>query len=244
MGRGAGVKICVPSYRRAKNCIAAKWLKRAVIFCHDFEEHEYRRANQNGVCAIPDRLAGKGMAVIRNAILDRVNEDVLMVDDDVEGIQRFEGGTARRVLSEAEVYGFIEDGFRMAKEARTVLWGVNVNEAKKFYRQYTPFSFSSIVLGTWFGVRKTALRFDPRLGLKEDYDFCVQVLNKYRRILRFNKYHYLAGHLDQEGGCSRYRSMGEEEKQLKILVGKWGREIVRYELPDTNPVIRVPIPGV
>jgi hypothetical protein len=34
------------------------------------------------------------------------------------------------------------------------------------------------------------IRYDERIPLKEDYDLSLQHLNKFRKVLRFNKYFY------------------------------------------------------
>jgi hypothetical protein len=237
--------ICIPSYKRAKDCKAANWLTKAVICCHKFESEQYRKNNKNRILIMPDDLAGKGMAVIRNWIVDNVkSKNTLMIDDDVTCIGYYED-EERHKFTESQVYEFIKNGFRMCKEAGTVLWGINLLEDKKAYREYSPFSLSSVVLGPFMGIIKThEVRFDERLGLKEDYDYSLQVLNKFRKILRFNKYHYIVGHLVGQGGCISYRTSKAEMTQRELFEKKWGKSIVRFREKDTNPVIRVPIPGI
>jgi len=236
--------IYVPSYKRARNCKAAQWLKQAIICCHKFERKEYAKLNKNEIMVIPDKLAGKGMATIRNWILDNAKSfRVLMIDDDVSSIGFFENQIKHK-LTESQVYQFIDNGFRMCKELGTMLWGVNLLNDKKAYREYSPFSLSSVILGPFFGVFKNSIRFDETLGLKEDYDYSLQVLNQYRKILRFNKYHYITEHLIGKGGCIAYRTSDSEIEQRQALVKKWGSKIVRFKGKDTNPVITVPITGI
>lgn len=237
--------IYIPSYKRAKDCKAAQWLSEAVICCHEFEAEEYSKHNQNKIMTIPDELAGKGMATIRNWILNCAmhNEDVLMVDDDVTKVGYFEQ-RKRHALTEQQVYEFIENGFRMCREAGTILWGINLLEDKQAYREYAPLSLSSVVLGPFMGIINNSLRFDDELGLKEDFDYSIQVLNKYRKILRFNKYHYSVGHLVGKGGCISYRTSQREKEQMKRLVKKWGNKIVKFKDGDVNPMIKVPISGI
>ena len=236
--------IFIPSYKRPNDCKAAKLLSRAVICCHDSEAAEYGKCNENVVLPIPDDLAGKGMAVIRNWILDNSPDDeVLMVDDDVLVIGYFENQQKLR-FNEAEIYEVIEDGFRMCREIGSVLWGLNLLVDKQAYREYSPFSLSSVVLGPFMGIIKSGLQFDARLGLKEDFDFSLQVLNCHRKILRFNKYHYIVGHLTGKGGCISYRTKWKEQAQRSLLTKKWGRRIVKFKGNDTNPIINVPIGGI
>jgi len=242
--------IAIPSYKRHDNCQTAKYLKKAVIFCHEFEVKDYEKCNDNLVVSIPDELQGKGMGIIRNYILDHSDEEVLMMDDDVSYVGLYDKGILIK-LNEQEVYDFIESGFRMCRELGTTLWGVNLQSDKKFYREYSPFSLTSVVLGPFFGViNDHDLRFDEDLGLKEDYDFSIQVANKYRKILRFNKYHYSCGHIKLKGGCASYRTMQKEHDQAIAFQKKWGSSIITIQRKtqggnlSINPVVFLPIKGI
>lgn len=236
--------IFIPSYKRSNDCKAGKLLSKAVICCHEFEADEYRAQNSNRIMQIPDNLAGKGMATVRNWILDNSPDDhILMVDDDVSSIGYFEGKEKIR-LNEYQVYNFVENAFRMCSEAGTVLWGVNLLDDKKAYREYSPFSLCSVVLGPFMGIIRNELRFDINLGLKEDFDYSIQVLNEYRKILRFNKYHYTVGHLIGKGGCISYRTKAKEKDQRNQLIKKWGSKIIKFKKDDVNPIVNVPISGI
>lgn len=98
---------------------------------------------------------------------------------------------------------------------------------------------------------------DKRIPLKEDYDMTIQQLNKYRRVLRLNKFFYIVKQAEQIGGVAQIRNFKNEQKQLSLLQKKWGSEIVRIDNNnrshnltkeknkiDFNPVIRVPIKGI
>jgi hypothetical protein len=95
------------------------------------------------------------------------------------------------------------------------------------------------------------------LPLKEDYDMTIQQLNKYRKVLRVNKFFYDVKQSEQAGGCADYRNMDKEKEQLRLLQKKWGSDIVRSDNNDRshnlkkkkrqidyNPIIKVPIKGI
>jgi len=242
--------IAVPSYKRALNCKTAKLLKKAVIFCHEFEAEEYKKHNKNEIITIPDDLKGKGMARIRNYILDNSPEEVVMMDDDINHIGYYEGNEMIK-MEEKEVYELIDKGFQMCRDLKTTLWGLNLQSDKKFYREYSPFSFSSVVLGPFFAIIKDPhIRFDEKLGLKEDYDYALQVLNKYRKILRMNKYHYSCDHITAKGGCASYRTIKKEEEQAITFQKKWGDRVVTIKRKtqngnlSINPIVQIPIKGI
>jgi hypothetical protein len=132
---------------------------------------------------------------------------------------------------------------------------------KSAYRENTPFSYLSPILGTFCGIfSDSVIRYDERFSLKEDYDFFLQHVNKYRGAMRFNAYQYIVDHKKLAGGCATYRNMQKEIEQFNLLKRKWGEDIVatqhvdgrhqnesrnsRKHKFDTNPLIRVPIDGV
>ena len=238
--------IYIPSYKRPTDCLTARVFKSAVICCHEFEAEEYRKNNTNKILVMPDSICGQGMAKIRNWIVDHAEEEyIVLMDDDIASMGYYEG-KQRYEYSDEEWQAFIVNAFVMCEEAGTVLWGVNLLEDKKAYREYSPFSFLSIVLGPCMGIilRGNNIRFDEELGLKEDYDYALQVLNKHRRILRFNKVHYRGKHIKGSGGCIAYRTSEKEEQQRKRFQEKWGSRIVKFKQGDINPIIQVPINGI
>ena len=244
-------EIAIPSYKRPDRCKSAQRLSKAIIYVHEFEADEYRHYNNNEVRVIPDELQGKGMATIRNYILDHSKGDrVLMVDDDLNKFGYYEE-CEQVIMKEAELYAFIQMAFDMCEEMGTRLWGVNLQSDKKFYREYSPISLSSVILGPFMGIIKDPkIRFDERLGLKEDYDYSLQILNKYRRIMRLNKYHYMSDHIKTAGGCATYRTSEKEERQAALFQKKWGPKIVKIKRntqggnQSINPVVTVPINGI
>ena len=118
------------------------------------------------------------------------------------------------------------------------------------YNHSRPFSTTGIILGPFScHLRGSECRYDERIPLKEDYDIALQHLNKYRKILRFNKYHYECKQSVQAGGCAVIRNYQTEKAQFDLLRRKWGKDIVREDKGskkefDYNPIIKVPICGI
>jgi hypothetical protein len=95
------------------------------------------------------------------------------------------------------------------------------------------------------GFADCPLRFDERLNLKEDYDIFLQVIHKYHKALRFNKYHYIVDHLNKSGGVVSYRTMDREKAQLELMQEKWGKKVIRFDIKKSvNPKIYVPLKGI
>lgn len=258
MNAAAEIRAFSPSYQRgARRCETAEYLPFVKMVVHEFEAEEYVRSGHE-VVVCPDALRGN-IARVRNWILE-TNQDcrgVVMIDDDCTGVWRWEKQRARK-LDAGEVDELIEAGFGMAEQWGAGLWGINMVFDKGAYRENTPFCTVRPVLGSFCGVRPGPVRYDERFNLKEDYDFYLQQLNKYRIVLRINPYQYLVKHNQQTGGCAGYRSVKAEREQFERLRKKWGSRIVRTDHGeskasvrngkektfDPNPMIAAPIPGV
>jgi hypothetical protein len=242
------MRIITPTYKRAGKIKAIELFKtELVIACHEFELSEYKKAYpDNEFMVLPDDIGGN-MGKVRNYILHNCNTDhLVMIDDDVTKVGYHEDN--KQITMELpRILEFLEEGFNIASSVGTALWGINLQSDPKFYREYSPFSFLSPVLGPFCCINTTdnLLEYDERLGLNEDYDFALQALYHYHKIVRFNKYYYMAGHLDESGGCGAYRTLKKEREQALTMVKKWGNDVVSYDFSkSTNPRINIPIKGI
>jgi len=182
-------------------------------------------------------------------------------DDDVKGLVMTEGmhkvegkehdkATEKIMLSEDQAERVIIDGFNLADQWGCVLWGLNVNTDGRNYQQYKPFALTQMVWGPFQGHLEHSLLCDERMGTKEDYDMSLQALNKYRKILRLNKFAYDCEHGSNKGGIVAMRTMGKEMQDCRAIEKKWSRWIIKYPLyPKSktdllNSNVHVPIAGV
>lgn len=244
--------IAIPSYKRADCLKTTEWLKSAKVIVPESQRQEYEELNEGiEIVGIPDDQDGN-IGKKRNAILNLYKgEDVLMLDDDIIYVGYYEDDKIVRANEEFFI-DFAENMFQMAKDMGTIMWGVGFNSAQRFYHTFAPFSLSSVILGPLTGIVNIddELRYEERLSPKEDYDFALQVLKKYRKILRYNKWHYSCGHIANKGGIVGMRNSEDELKKGLMLQEKWGSKIVdigRKALggQDTiNPIVRPPIKGI
>ena len=217
-------------------------------------EAEAYKATGKNVMECPDEVQGNP-ARVRNWILDNCGESVLILDDDIRWLSRWERQRECR-LRPSEAMEFIEHGFSMAEQMGAKLWGVSPLRDKGAYMEYTPVNLTKYVGSPFHGHLNNECRYDEELPQKLDYDMSLQVLNRYRRILRFNAF-YLLRAASLRGGCSRMRTLNREKEQFRRLQQKWGRRIVRRDsgesrqkgrraekIQDTDPILKVPIGGV
>lgn len=86
-------------------------------------------------------------------------------------------------------------------------------------------SKNTFCIGDMLFVKPNDLRFDTLLTLKEDYDYTLQHLSKYKNCFRYQKYLFEFEHYKNKGGAVDYRTEQEEQKNIKILFAKWGNKI-------------------
>lgn len=239
------MKIYIPSYKRAGRVKTRITLGGAgIIACHEFEEDEYREKEGGKISVIPDSLRGN-ISKVRNWILDHcVDRELVMMDDDISEIG-YHQDMKLHEMSPDEIMFFLNKGYVIARELSLTLWGINLQYAPKFYREFSPLSFLSPVCGTFSCHLNPKLKYDESLFLNEDYDFFLKTIQTERKVMRWNRYYYIAGHLDEVGGCGSYRLKETEIEQSKKMVERWGNKVLRYDLKKTlNPRVRVPIRGI
>ena len=240
------IKIITPSYKRSDNVKARMVFEdKLIIACHEFEEKEYRRDNPNNeIMVLPDSIRWN-MAKVRNYIKFNCGSKYLvMCDDDVEALWVFEDMEMKNNFDLEKTMAFLKNWFEMCEELGTTLWWVNMLKDRLAYREYAPFSLLCPILwplSCHINV-DDGLKYDERLWLNEDYDYSMQVIWKYHKNLRFNKYYYEAGHLTEKGGCGSYRVLDEEKRQAEIMIRKRGNKVVKYDFSkSTNPRIYIPL---
>ncbi len=257
------ISFCCPSYRRPK-VETLDYLPYVKVFVDHKEYDDYVAANPKGamIVSCPEGVQGN-VSRIRNYILrtefEAGADAVVLMDDDVKYMAYWEKDEPV-IISQEIMPVWVEKYIRMCKEMGFYLWGVNLNTDKWMYKECTPFSTVSVVLGP-FGCflkpenEKDMCWYDERISLKEDYDMSIQHCKKHRGLLRVNKAFYNCKQSIQPGGCAVYRNVEREKQQFDLLQKKWGAQIVKRDrstkrtkkkkaFEDYNPVIYIPIKGV
>ena len=240
-----------PSYKRANIAKTHKYLPFITYVVMESEAEDYKKIHDK-VWVIPDEVQGN-LARVWNYILDNAkSENIITIDDDINFFGRWNCNKQKK-LDEKEVTEMIIEGITLAEDLDVKYWGLNCLADKGAYREYTPFGMTSYIGGPFQAHRNNPLRYDEKIYLKEDYEMTIQILNKFRKNLRLNMYHYVCEQATIQGGCADYRNVKREEMQNLLLQKKWGSKIVRFDNSnkskkkknfDINPIIKVPIKGV
>ena len=251
--------IAIPSYKRWESLPGYDYFKNAIYVVPQSQYEKYISGrDEKRFIAIPDECDGN-IVKKRNWILQNIPRPLIMIDDDVKCLTMCEGGeyfekygTAKQKieLSPEDAERVFINTANLANEWGCPLFGFNINTDGRNYAQYKPFSLTQPILGPCCGHLDHNLLYDEAMDLKEDYDISIQALNKYRKILRVNKYAVDAEHKDNKGGCVSYRTLEREENACRAIEKKWGTKIIHYNTKKgkytsyLNGVVKIPIEGV
>jgi len=256
------IRIVIPTYKRPKSLAGKEYFTKAKYVLPEKQRDDYLKVlPAKRMIVIPDKCDGN-IARKRNWILDNIERPLLMIDDDISCLRMTEGmhesnrsrfkekGIERIKLTIDQAMEVIQNGFNLAAEFGCIFWGINLNEDGRNYQQYKPLSLTQVVLGPFGGHLKHDMHYDERMGTKDDYDFAFQMLNRYKKILRLNKFSYDGAHGDNPGGIVSMRTMETEIHYCQAIMKKWGRHIIRYKIPPKkmadllNGRVNIPLQGV
>ena len=255
------LNIFIPSYKRSGGLKGVDYFKSAKYVVPESQKEAYAKVvGADRVIPLPDDQDGN-LCRKRNWILRNLPRPLVMIDDDVKSIMMTEGvhevkgkdhakATERIALTWEQAEAVLIEGFNLAHQLGCVYWGINKNTDGRNYQQYKPFSMTVTVCGPFQAHLEHDLFYDERMDTKDDFDFSLQVLNKYRKLLRFNKFAYDCDHADNAGGCVSERTFEKELALCRAIEKKWGRGIIKYpifpkKMPDIlNGSVNIPIAGV
>ena len=255
----AELNITIPSYKRWEELPGYDYFKTAKYIVPESQYNDYVCGrDKKRFIAIPDSEDGN-IVKKRNWILKNIPRPLIMIDDDVDKLTMCEGGEyfkehgrAKQMipLTPEQAEGIFIQAANLAYMWGCPMFGFNLNTDGRNYQQYKPFSLTQPILGPCSGHLEHDLLYDEKMDLKEDYDISIQALNKYRKILRINKYAVNAAHKSNKGGCVSYRTLEREEAACKAIEKKWGTKIIHYNIEKgkytsyLNGIVHIPINGV
>jgi len=250
------MNIIIPSYKRSHDLKGKDYFYMAKYCVPESQKKEYIDVlGKERVITLPDNEDGN-IVKKRNWILENIPRPLIMIDDDVSKLvywdKRKKGGD---YLSKELPKDYLEHIFQsfisMAEQFDVKLFGMSQNKDDRTHKEFMPFNLTNIVLGPFQGHLEHNLIFDERVGTKDDYDMALQHLNKYKKVLRFNKYAYDCEHGDNKGGIVAYRTKEKEIEYCKNIMLKWGKKIISYQIPPRKTTdllnakkVNIPIKGV
>jgi hypothetical protein len=232
------INVVIPSYKRSDNLLGKDYFYMAKYVVPYSQKEDYLKVlTEERIITIPDDEDGS-IGKKRNWILKNIPRPLIMIDDDVKHLMLYEkrkenpGG---KKMDKELLNDFFESLVLLSKDFDSRMFGLLPITDFGSVNEYKPFSLTNMVLGPFQGHLEHDLYFDESVGSKDDYDMCLQQMNKYKKVLRYNKVGYMdANDKKIPGGIVSYRSMDKEIEWCEKIMKKWGTKIIEYKLPPVK----------
>jgi hypothetical protein len=166
----------------------------------------------------------RGLGKLRQWILDNIAEEVVfMADDDVYEFACMVGSQARNITDPEAIMSVIEQTAWVAKKLGTVVFSYSHTIDTRHFKSNHPFSFTGYANGFQMGIIGRTIRFDAALDTKQDIDYSLQALLRYRFIWRDMRFAFRNSQWFQRpGGNSTVRTQETVDRDIRRLKMKWG----------------------
>lgn len=220
--------ICViPSAGRAGQVTTQKLFPDAFICVPDSQGDAYRKHHKN-IVTHPDDIYGMGQK--RQWILENFHEEIIFqADDDLTALV-FQGHrdiNYLKIKDPEHIWEVVLNTAHIARDTGTNLFGFAEMPDRRKFDYISPFNTRARINGFQMGVINDKTHgFDPRLVVKQDYDFYLMSLFWKRFVWRDDRYSFIAKHYTNTGGLFTHRSTIKEKQCIKVLQQKFGRKVV------------------
>jgi len=223
--------VVIPSAGRAGAVTTHKLFRKYFICVPKSQAREYSKYHE-GVIAHPDAVHGMGEK--RQWILDNFKEKIIFMADDDNACLQYMGDVSdprtgyvyKKITDPDYIWEVLLNTAGIARDLGTNLFGFNELPDKRKFDYIFPFSTRKRINGFAMGIIKDGQRFDPRLVVKQDYDFFLMSLYWKRFVWRDDRYCFLAKHYTNAGGLCGHRSISKEIECIQILQKKFGPHVV------------------
>jgi hypothetical protein len=222
--------VVIPSAGRASTMTTHKLFRESFVCVPESQAEEYRKYHP-AVVPHPDTVYGMGEK--RQWILDNFDHDIIfMADDDISHLlymgkgDATVGGVYDKITDPDHIWEVLLNTATIARDLGTNLFGFNEIPDKRKFDYIDPFSTRDRINGFAMGIIRDGQRFDPRLVVKQDYDFFLMTLFWKRFVWRDQRYCFVAKHYTNKGGLCDHRSTSKEIACIKILQQKFGTNVV------------------
>jgi len=220
-------RIVIPSRNRTENMeYMSKRFPTATVTVDEKEEKEYLEAIGPEQTLVTHPTLPKGVASIRQWILDNFTEKtIVMVDDDFKHIKTLVGEKPRLYTKPQDIQKIIENSMNISLDLDISVFCYTRNP-RPFHFIYSDWiGLTNGLAMALFGVNGRKIRFDTRLTSREDTDFTLQALLKDRIIYCDRRYYaQFEEAWGGQGGLQGVRNTQTEDEDKKILTHKWSKK--------------------
>ena len=225
--------IGIPSYRRADRQPTVEYLSRCgvprdLVHLQTQTEEDYAAYSERwGRLATVRFAPATSAAGNRNnlvATLNLTTRRVLLMDDDVARVMvlRKEGERKNGGGSVDAGSGFLRIAERLFAECDrrgADLFGAYPYENPYFQRNRA--SLNRLCVGCFMGLNRRGLRFDEKIGVKDDWELCCRLISRGRKTLRFDYVSVVTEYGTVGGGCKPLYDGGQGRLAVKTLLERY-----------------------
>ena len=222
--RKLSLRHVIMSRGRSRTMMTHKMFPAATLVVPQSEEQAYAPFALETV-TVPDELSG--VSALRNWIIDRFEDDVVvMLDDDLSACMCMVSLKVRR-LSPEEMAAMVENTAYCAHGAGARLFGWHQRSDPRLLQRNDPFGVNHWVGGA-VGVIGKKVRWDELLKCKCDIDATMTELMENRLVWNEARFCFLQERDKNLGGNSLIRSAERIAAEKRYLKNKWKAHI-RFE---------------
>lgn len=215
-------KILIPSYHRHErqdtlDLLSSDVFRRDDIIISTQDASDYTVYSERyGERATVIYKKGNSVGDNRNTLLEWCQENrvkrAVMLDDDIRAFRTYDGA---KITQPLQIKKMLSQCFSLAEKHGATIFGAYMVDNTFFMKNTV--SVNKLLIGTVLGFNDTSLRFDPQFRIKEDFELCLRLISKGRRVLRFNSFSAIARH-KTKGGCENDWKLGYLDEVANILV--------------------------
>jgi hypothetical protein len=210
------VYVSVISHKRSDNvkrmtelCGKATWYVGAG------EAAEYKKAGAKRVVE-----SGK-LCRSRNAAMDDGFEECDYVVELSDDLKRLSLAKNKKDQEPLTFDGAVTSMMNQSKRTGARLMGCAPTANLFYFDPKKKVTTNAFIVGDFIAIKKTKLRFDEDMRLKEDYDYTLQHINQFGAVARLNDIMATFLHRTNTGGACDYRTSKLEQEAISQLKTKW-----------------------
>lgn len=183
-------------------------------------------ARMYGLAGAKTVVESGGLINSRNAALNQAFHEkkiCVQLSDDLLGVSLATSKTSFEPLGVLSAIGMI---LKIMDDVGALMGGAAPTANPFYFDPDKPVRTNLFIVADLLVVKPNPLRFDPKLRLKEDYDYTLQHLKKYGKVARCDAVLANFKHRTNYGGAVAYRTPKYEQEAIGYLKNKWGGAIV------------------
>ncbi len=211
----------IPSYKRPQ-CKTAHMLLENGIDKHDIVISVQTREDRDAYKKLHDVEIIYGEADCaagnRNTILKYVGQPVILMDDDVYGINVYYETERKFKRNTAEALSNVKYMEDEARKIHAQVFGIAANSNVIIRGARYKTDINVLLQGTFIGIMNSALRFNTSYKVVDDYELCCRIIKQGGTTLRFNDFSCAKPkNTSNAGGCKERYENGELQKTIKRM---------------------------